>query len=441
MAERKPLVRVGGRTRQLPAGDTLLGVPPEVATPINVSPANGATGVDDGATLTGDTYWSLYSAPQAASQWQIATNPSFSSLAYDSGDQLAGASFAFPQGVLAVSTLYYWRVRYKNARGTYSGWSTPTSFTTTATFNNYIPTPAATPATFGDAFEGGFYTGMVWDEIAQSATSTAIGTGTKVFTVADMSVAPVVYFGQQVEVRSRANPNNKMMGTVAGAKGTQLTISVTSVSGSGTLADWSVMARFRIIVAPKSSGENAGISIKNGNTVMPVATQTVVSGLRATQAMRDADTATVYPAAHWARALSIGGYADWYVPARDEFELIWRNLKPVTNNNLTGSRSTVSYNYTVNGAYGDASTANGLNANSAPAGAAYTATVPSQTSATAFINGGTEALESGTSYWTSSEASAANAWYQATFTSTAGSQSTSIKTSQARARAVRRSII
>lgn len=306
---------------------------------------------------------------------------------------------------------------------------------------SYIATPAATPANFGDPFEGGFYAGMIWNQLTQSSTSKTLATGTQTFTVPSMTGAPIVYQGQTVEVRSRATPANKFVGTVTKAVGATLTINVTSIGGSGTFSDWSVMARHRIIVAPKASGENASIALKNANSAFPTACQTLTEGLAATQAMRDADTSTVYPAAHWARGLSIGGKADWYIPARDELELLWRNLKPVTNDNyITANRQAA--NYTNNGSFGDASTAPGTNKNSAPEGAAYTATTPGQTAATAFQSGGTEAFAFGSAYyWSSSEDSASTAYYQYWNSSTPGYQGNLNKANAIRVRAVRRSII
>lgn len=306
---------------------------------------------------------------------------------------------------------------------------------------SYIATPAATPANFGDPFEGGFYAGMIWNQLTQSSTSKTLATGTQTFTVPSMAGAPIVYQGQTVEVRSRANPVNKFVGTVTKAAGTTLTINVTSIGGSGAYSDWSVMARHRIIVAPKASGESASIALKNANTAFPTACQTLTEGLAATQAMRDADTSTVYPAAHWARGLSIGGKADWYIPARDELELLWRNLKPVTNDNyITANRQAA--NYTNNGSFGDASTTHGTNKNSAPEGAAYTATTPSQTAATAFQSGGTEAFAFGSAYyWSSTEYNASYAWGQGWNSSNPGNQIFSNKTDARRVRAVRRSVI
>lgn len=416
----------------------------EIITPSNVSPASGATGVMADATFTGSAFYGAWSAAQTAIQVQVHTSNSFTAPLYSSGDQAAGTFFALPAGTLSVSTTYWWRLRYKNARGFYSEWSTPTSFTTAAKLTSYIPTPTATPTNFGDALEGGFYAGMVWEQLTQSATSTTIGTGSKTFTVPSMTSAPIVYAGQTVEVRSRANPANKMVGTVTNAGGTSLTINVTSVGGSGTFSDWSVMARFRIIVAPKASGENASVALKNANTAFPTACQTLTEGLAATQAMRDAGASTVYPAAHWARNLSIGGKTDWYIPARDELELCWRNLKPVTDNNYAAADrpTAASLNYANNGSYGDTAATHGTNNNSSPTGAAYTTTVPGQTAATAFRTGGAEAFAYGAEYyWSSSEYSASTAWTQCWYSSNPGYQYDTSKAGALRVRAVRRSVI
>lgn len=309
---------------------------------------------------------------------------------------------------------------------------------------SYIATPAATPANFGDPFEGGFYAGMIWNQLTQSSTSKTLATGTQTFTVPSMTSAPIVYQGQTVEVRSRANPANKFVGAVSGATDTALTIDVAGIEGSGTFSDWSVMARFRIIVAPKASGENVSITLKNANTAFPTACQTLTEGFAATQAMRDANTSTVYPAAHWARNLSIGGHTDWYIPARDELELCWRNLKPVTNDNYTAANRPTgqSFSYANNGSYGDTANTHGLNNNSSPAGAAYTATVPSQTASTAFQSGGAEAFTFGSNYyWSSSEYSASGVWGQHWAPTYPGYQYTIGKASAFRLRAVRRSVI
>jgi len=311
---------------------------------------------------------------------------------------------------------------------------------------NYIPTPASTPS-IGASFEGGFYTGLIWNQVTQSATSTAIGTGSKTFTVTDdMSVTPLFYLGQAVEVRSRANPATaRMIGTVTAALGTSLTVNVTSVDGSGTLTDWSIMAKFRVIVAPKSSGENTSKTYKNANTGTIAAAGTLTEGLKATLALVADGNSTVYPAAHFCNDLSIGGYSDWYLPARDELELIYRNLKPVTDNNYTvADRATgATPDYKNLGSLGDTANTHGLNNNSSPQGVAYTAGSPAQTGVAAFQTGGAEAMTFGSArYWSSTEYSTTDAWYQYYNSVLPGFQNGNDgKTGAGYVRAVRRSII
>lgn len=308
--------------------------------------------------------------------------------------------------------------------------------------DSYIATPAPTPANYGDAFEGGFYKGMLWNQIAQSSSSKSLVIGTQAFTVPDMTSTPIVYGGQLIEVRSRANPNNKFVGTVTGAVGTTLTLNVTAVTGNGTFSDWSVMARFRYIVAPKSSGET-NISIKNAQTALPAACQTLTEGYLATKAMVEAGNAATYPAAHWAWDLVINGKDDWFLDTRDSLELSWRNLKPTTLSNYTGADRTPPSWTESTGAYSDASTSTGVNKNSYPEGVAYSAGSPSQITATAFQAGGVEAYAFGSAYYlTCTEHSAAGIYGQYWYSDRPGAQKDyGLKTNVHTIRAVRRSII
>jgi hypothetical protein len=85
-------------------------------------------------------------------------------------------------------------------------------------------------------------------------------------------------------------------------------------------------------------------------------------------------------------ALSIEGFTDWAIPARDVQELQYRHFKPTTEENWAGDRS-------------------GDNPNSEPAGLLYSEEDPAQTVHAAFQEGGAEAFRD-TWYWSSSQRSA-----------------------------------
>ena len=414
MAVRKPLVCVGGRVMQLPEEDRLGAVAPP--------------------TLYGDT------TPYVTqTKTYIITN-------YSSFSSYAVAVSAGAVGMDADTITFTAPSTAGPVELTLVVDGVPTVFNITVQASAYIATPTPTPQNFGDPLEGGFYAGMVWGQLTKSSTSMTLSSpGEKTFTVASMTSAPIVYIGQTLEVRSRANPANKFVGTVVFAGATNLTINVTNVYGSGTFSDWSIMSRYRLIVAPKSGGEHTGIALKNSQTSFPIACQTLTEGREATQAMRDADSSTVYPAAHWARGLTIGGKTDWYIPARDELELYWRNLKPVTTNNYSSAdRPTgAQHDYKRDGSYGDTSSSHGNNNNSSPTSSGFTTTVPAQTAAGAFRTGGAEALEfsGSTFYWSSSEYNTLISWGQHFNSSYPGNQAALAKTLLHRVRAVRRSVI
>ena len=116
--------------------------------------------------------------------------------------------------------------------------------------------------------------------------------------------------------------------------------------------------------------------------------------------------------------LDINGFDDWYLPARDEQEMLYRQFKPLDHDNAATFRD-------------------GDNPSSVPAGYPYTAALPVQTTAPAFQEDGPEAFQP-RFYWSSSQYSANSAWYQV-FAN--GDQLTGHKDDALRARAVRRFLI
>ena len=410
------------------------------------SPAAGATGIAQTPTITTSAFASIgLTDTHAATDWEVRTAPGGAgTLIWSSiNDTTNKTAVTVGANLLATATTYYARARHKGATLGYGAWG-EAGFTTAATFNSYISTPTPTPTSFGASLEGGFYTGMIWNELVQTTSSTAISTGSKVFTVADMTSVPLAYAGQTLEVRSRANPVNKMIGVVTGAMGTSLTINITSVGGTGTFSDWSVMAQYRVIVAPKSSGESASLAYKTTNDAAPSACGTLSEGYKATLAMVAAG-ASLYPAANFCKNLTIGGKTDWYLPARDELELAWRNLKPTADANYVATDRPVgaTLNYMNLGAYGDTAASHGLDNNSSPAGATHIAGTPAQVAAGInFRTGEAEAFAYGSfGYWSASEYSATDAWNQYWLSGYPGNQNNANKANAYCVRAVRRSII
>lgn len=172
------------------------------------------------------------------------------------------------------------------------------------------------------------------------------------------------------------------------------------------------IADYNLVVAPISSGQNINIQWKTSST-STAGTSSVIDGPTNSANMNNA----THPAAQFCEGLTIGGFSDWYMPAKNELEVCYYNLKPTTTQNNTVS---------------------GTNTNAVPSrGSNYIYTGPPfQTSATDFQSGGAEAFI-GAFYWSSTEVSATLAWFQ-TFTS--GSQANGLKSNSYgyRVRAVRR---
>jgi hypothetical protein len=174
------------------------------------------------------------------------------------------------------------------------------------------------------------------------------------------------------------------------------------INDSGTI--------YNLIVAPKSSGENSSKQWKTSNTTTS-GTTSVIDGPTNSSNMNNAS----HPAAEFCEGLTIGGFSDWYMPAKNELEVCYYNLKPTTGTNNTSS---------------------GTNTNAVPSrNSNYTAGTPAQTTVAAFQDGGAEALASSEPYWSSTEFNTTNAWYQTTNT---GNQDNASKTISLYVRAVRR---
>lgn len=119
--------------------------------PVNSSPADAATGVNETPTLAVAGYSSAVDSAMAASQWQVSTDAAdWSAPVYDSGEAAPGLSHQVPAAVLLEGQTYHWRARQKDGKGGWSEWSASTSFATAASFE-YVVTPTITSPTSGAA--------------------------------------------------------------------------------------------------------------------------------------------------------------------------------------------------------------------------------------------------------------------------------------------------
>lgn len=152
--------------------------------------------------------------------------------------------------------------------------------------------------------------------------------------------------------------------------------------------------QYYLIVAPKASGENSSRTWGVYGTTTGITSD--ING--PTNSASLATLGASYQAAVFCNNLNAGtglnGYTDWYLPAKNELEVLYYNLKPTTDANSTSS---------------------GSNANAVapePISTNYTSGSPAQTSAgIGFRTGETDAFASGY-YWSSTEDNSNDAWGQ-----------------------------
>jgi len=174
------------------------------------------------------------------------------------------------------------------------------------------------------------------------------------------------------------------------------------------------VADYNLIIGPNSSAYSSSLYYKTSNSSDSGIPDSVIDGPANSTAINDSD----HPAAQFCKGLSIGGYSDWYLPAKNEMQVCYFNLKPTTSNN---------------------STSDGINPNAVPAKTSnYTTGTPSQTSATLFQSGQSEEF-SPNLYWTSTEL-VQNGHFEYAIRTTwlSGQQFNSYKANTNRVRATRR---
>ena len=385
-----------------------------VNTPSITSPVNGATGVALQPTIEASAFTTTPPAQgvHQNSQWQVATSADFLNIAYDSGvDTVNKTSITVPSP-LSLNTQHWVRVRYTSSTIGTSDWSSVVSFTTT---NQYVVEPTVsvtdgpinvgeTPTITTSAFSvfGGSDThastdwqivkvsdsSVVWQSLGSTSNKTSV-------------VVPAGVLLESQDYVARARHNGTTIGSSAWGeysfttKAEFFTFDPSSAGlpyGGGYYAGKIVTGgvTYALIVASKAQGgENTSLDWKTSNS-STTGTTSINDGLANTNTMIAAG-ASAHPAANFCNNLSINGYNDWYLPAKDELEILYRYLKPTTDANDTSS---------------------GANTSSVPTTSNYTSGSPAQTSVTIFRTGNSEAFVTSNYYWTSTEQSSTNGWIQ-----------------------------
>jgi hypothetical protein len=151
------------------------------------------------------------------------------------------------------------------------------------------------------------------------------------------------------------------------------------------------VATHYLVVGPVSSAQSGSKQYKNA-TSATVGAGSVIDGPQNTADIVADGDSTVYPAAHFCNNLVIGGFSDWYMPAQNELDVCYYNLKPTTTSNETS--------------------VSGINANAVPERTVtYTSGTPAQTSASNFKDTGAQDFQP-IGYWSSTKNLTSQAWMQ-----------------------------
>ena len=166
---------------------------------------------------------------------------------------------------------------------------------------------------------------------------------------------------------------------------------------------------YNLVIGPVASAQST-LQWKTANT-STTGTSSDIDGPANSAAMNDA----THPAAQFCEAVNTGGQTDWYMPAKNELEVCYYNLKPTTTANNTGY---------------------GINPNAVPPRTSnYTTGDPAQTSAALFITSTGAQAFAIEDYWSSTQFSATRALCQNFYF---GNQYDNTKNSSYKVRAIRR---
>ena len=208
------------------------------------------------------------------------------------------------------------------------------------------------PVNVGDAYQGGYFAGYI--------SHTADGNPTHALIVAPKATGATtnLTYAANAPAPDGVNYSSTLLGGsftgtigLAGSAGatTGTTLNVVSgltgkvrpgctITGTGVAAGTTVVSQ--ISGTTNGVGEYT-VSISQAITSRALTAGTSnFDGIANGTLFKDIDNtvgsgSTIFPAANFCEALSIGGFTDWYLPARYELDIAYFNLKPDTQANDT----------------------------------------------------------------------------------------------------------
>lgn len=395
-----------------------------IITPTILSPANNSTNQSTSLTVTASAY---ATAPAGngvlkKSQWQVARDTGFTDM-ISTGEVSTGVLTAWHVGNLPRDTVLYVRVRYESTTLGWSAWSSPNKFTTLSVMIDK-PTISTTEPPYDmketPSFQSGAFSttpANMDSHLSSSWRVYKVGNPTPVYQLnRSMSSRYEVTIPKGVlQVSSEYQVEVKYEGSSVGES--MWSDKLTFSTASSFIPDESQIGvpweggyyvgrinvdgtHYAIVLASAQAGGVAtGLQWKTSQTTTPNTGS--LYNCKANMAGAIAAGINLHPAFKFCYEYRGGGFDDWLLPSVDVLEVVYRNLKPTTQDNNTTST-------------GRPNGANGRNPNSIPVGAPYTTTNPSQTPLALFKQGGAESIYNSSYYWmwSSSQYSSAYAWYQ-----------------------------
>ena len=315
----------------------------QVRQPINIVPTDAASSVGLETPLTGYKYQSLYGVAQKSAQFQLSKFADMRSPIYDRTIANAVVSFQ-PEELLAPGTVYYWRCRYTDMDGTLSKWSPITSFNTAdiSVVKPLLTSPAPdvetkseTPTLTTNAFA------MVGATDTHVATDWEVwtgpnGTGTRVWSsVNDLANKLTINVGPNVLVQegkyyARARHRATKYGYSAWTDNVMFiakwdprpSVVGQNFGGGYYVGDIVIgVGTYAVILAPKANEMTGKLT---SNTSFTNNTSTIDSVLNTAALVEPIAGDNVISKV---KALNIGGFNDWQIPALAVQQLIWANLR------------------------------------------------------------------------------------------------------------------